>query len=490
MQGAIARLLISIGEGENKVETQRQIVSSQPSFTAKSVFEAITLGRKSVISERDLLDFFDSLDVYATEKEAELVIAQYDSDHDRCMSCTDFSQMTLPATSPHLRASVLRRLPIPCHPDLCPFLTHLITQELQYHRQLLADIRHILTLPDFNIYSAFDSISQGHFITKKTMSDALTLAGYSPENEVLDAVFRRLGWSGEEKLSLEEFAAPFELISQENSPVSRTYSQKSATFSRKSSAFSGISPIINAENGHKTANFSIKTVSFSKKSPIYSIPLPQLESLLAYFKEKLAFFRESERSCQALALDPGFTMEAVYHLFDPTDKGSLGPAEIEDGLRGLGISVSPRDARLVLREYSTSSSLKLLFCDFCDMVLPYSLSLHPAPSPLSPKEPLQPPTSDHVSDLFRLLVSTERRLEAHRQELSRLSTFSLSDLFASLVINSSRTLTLSNMRDFLEYHSIPTSESELTALLAWLDRNKDGEVTRSEFISSLAPREP
>jgi len=464
MQGQlVARLLLSLGQAEQRVESLRQVLSLLPTFTPASAFPRLSPPRP--LSPRDFLDFLDSLDVYATEQEAHLVIQQYDCDRDGCLSCADFEQMTLPATSPALRSLALSRSAGLFTEETEATLTQLIALELTYHRQLIAAIREIVAFRDFDLRTAFETVAVRGVITRNSLREAVLGLGNWCEEETLDAVFRRLDWNGDEQLSFEEFAAPFAYCQQAKSP--QFYRSESSSL-----------PLSQSKD---TATRSIRS---SLPTPnLYTLPSPHLGLLLAYFQDKLAFLRQAEATRRQLALDPNFSLEDTYHLFDPYDKGHLSVWDIEEGLRSLAVEVGAGDAALLIGEYATSGK-KLCFSDFCDMILPFSVGRYGN----SARRPIKPPTSDYLTDLFQLLITTERRLEGHRQALARLPSFSVLDMFKSIDLHHTSHLSLSNLRDFLEYHSVGTGESELTALLASLDRDKDGQVTMREFAEALAAR--
>lgn len=487
-QRLVARLLLNLGQAEQRVETLRQVLSLLPTFTPSSTF--LQLSPTPPLSPRDLLDFLDSLDLYATEQEAEMIIQQYDCDGDRCMSCVDFEQMTLPATSPSVRSIALSRSAGLYNAEVAAMLRQLITLELAYHRQLIADIREIWAVPDFDIRRVFDAMAVQRAITRESLKELGLRMGYKWEEETLDAVFRRLDWNGDELLSFEEFAAPFTYFQQTNSSNSlknRSFSPLSTPKDTLCTSSSGLRLSARSLRGSIPLP-TVTTPTFRPKSHLYRIPAPHLELILAYFSDKLAFLRQAELTRRQLSLDPGFSLEDSYHLFDPCDKGYLTARDLEEGIEALGVGIATGDAGLLLAEYATSAGRKISFSDFCDMILPFSAGRYGTSAAFSTNRPLKPPTSDYLSDLFRLLITTERRLEGHRQGLARLPSFSLSDLFKSLDIHQTSRLSLSDMRNFLEYHSIPTGESELTALLASLDRDKDGQVTMREFTEVLGPR--
>lgn len=475
MQGQrlVVRLFLSLGQAEQRVESLRQVLSLLPTFTPASAFPRLSPPRP--LSPRDFLDFLDSLDLYATEEEAQLVIQQYDCDRDGCLSCADFEQMTLPATSPSVRGLALARSSGLYTEEIETVLAQLIALELAYHRQLIAAIREIAALKHFDLRTAFETVAVRGVITRDSLRDALQgLDGC--EEETLDAVFRRLDWNGDEKLSFEEFAAPFAYCRQAESP--RIYLNDSASplsLPRDTSKSLSISA--------RSLRSSVSSRSLPTRKALYALPSPHLELLLAYFQDKLVFLRQAEVTRLQLALDPNFSLEDTYHLFDPCDKGYLTVWDLEEGLRSLAVEAAAGEVTLLIQEYATAGR-KLCFSDFCDMILPFSVGKYGS----SARGPIKPPTSDYLTDLFQLLITTERRLESHRQAFARLPSFSLCDIFKSLDLHHTSHLSLSDLRDFLEYHSVRTGESELTALLASLDRDKDGQVTMKEFAEALTAR--
>ena len=537
----LAQLFQDVALAEERVEAQRESLALTAAFTPDTVFPRMDRYGLGSIDAADLVRYLDSLGLYLRESEARLIIKQYDSNADGRLSEQDFLQLALPAANPTVRNLALERRAGIYSTEVTVALTRLFELELAYHRGLLDNARDLRLQDDFTISAAFNAaaLPLSNFVTRASLRSLLGRHGPQPSEAALDAIFRRMDTDGDERLTYSEFSYPFtELPRPEPTfassaqPLDRSMrssrslrnpdrnpdllSRTQADFSRSMRSSGSIEPdprlssrslrssTRSVSKGALRSSYADMSATRSFRSTISSpryegygryttarlLPMSAREGLTAYFQERLAFLREADIRRRELSLDYDFNLEDAFRLFDRYDKGYLTAIDLEEGIYSLGGNPRPGEVRLLVTEYSAGAYSKLSFADFCDMLLPSGIRRYGAQSlyPADRRSPFRLATKNHLLDLLQLLLDTERRTEAQRQALQRLPTYNALDAFGTLDQDRDNNLTSSELRYFLENSGLRATERELQALVAGLDRDRDGRVTSREFTDALSPR--
>ena len=500
----LAQCLLDLSFSEQRVEAMRETLSLVPDFSPLAAFGEVDVYRVGSVEAADLVGFWERLGVQGSEWEARMVIQQYDSNADGRLAEWDFLQVTLPATNPGVRSLALDRRDGSFTREVSLYLTRLTELELSYHRSLRASVLELRSQGDFSVSAAFASASlpRSTHVTRISLRALLDRNRVEWDERTIDAILRRLDTDGDDRLSYTDFSSLFidlpSLSPLERSSLSLhlpTKSPPSRAVDRPSEA---TAKPMDEESDVRLSSKSLRsyTRSQSRGGSRSSAGLEeaigvrfetggrvgetQKEALLGMFEERLKFLREAEGRRRELMMDCDFNLEDAYHLFDPSDKGYLTPSSLESGLLSLGVNLHPSDPRLLMSEYSPSPS-RLSFTDFCAMLFPFSILRYPSNSPPTP------PTKQRIKDILQLLIDTERRIEAYRQTIAKLGA-TAGELFSSLDRDRDGNLTVGEVRYFLEKNGVRAGEREVVALVATLDRNKDGRVTEKEFGQALAPK--
>lgn len=89
-----------------------------------------------------------------------------------------------------------------------------------------------------------------------------------------------------------------------------------------------------------------------------------------------------------------------------------------------------------------------------------------------------------------MLFQNESIIENIRQKLNKRPLFDLYDAFKALDKNDKGYVTLEEFKEVLNNHGIYSSSNELMSLLQRFDKNQDGKVSYSDFVSEISPKSP
>jgi len=93
-------------------------------------------------------------------------------------------------------------------------------------------------------------------------------------------------------------------------------------------------------------------------------------------------------------------------------------------------------------------------------------------------------------ELWRTHLKVEAKNESIRQRQANRPCFSIFDAFDSVDINKDGFVTKNEIRQMLDSKGIFVSDQEATVLVDKFDKNKDGRITYSEFLSESMPKSP
>lgn len=238
-------------------------------------------------------------------------------------------------------------------------------------------------------------------------------------------------------------------------------------------------------------------------------PLPRRSSPLRYEEEKelvlnLKDIMKAEKDLETrkieLSLRSDFNLVDAFRIFDTNGRGWITLSELRNGLNSIGLYPSISDSELVFKRFDINSDGVMKFSEFCDVFTPksaeYSSVLNHRKAYFIYKpyyrieEYFEPITREHLRDTARAHIETEVLAEALRQHQSRNPYFNLLDAFKTCDIDASGYISTYEIKALLESHGIYSSTKDVSALVDRYDKNKDGRISYSEFVSETKPKSP
>ena len=156
------------------------------------------------------------------------------------------------------------------------------------------------------------------------------------------------------------------------------------------------------------------------------------------------------------------------------------------------------EINLLFRHFGKISESRLRYSEFCEIFTPkredYASLLRARPGsvypPMDRRRPFNSFTLERLIETVRLHLESEGNSESIRQQMSRRSTFSLYDAFTALDRDRNGFITIDEFREILLTHGVYADIKDLETLMERYDKNRDGRVSYSEFVSEVTPKSP
>lgn len=220
--------------------------------------------------------------------------------------------------------------------------------------------------------------------------------------------------------------------------------------------------------------------------------------LVRSFKQQIDLARELEAAKFSLASRPDFNLVDGFRILDEHDKGYISVLELEDVLRSLGIICIKDEPNLLVKHYSSQNDLRLRYYDFTTMFKPKDeeiarLLLNRTPYRGTLRDPFDIFTRETIEKfktVVRLHIENESIAESIRQKLDRRPYFNLYEAFKAVDRDQNGFITLDEFSAILTSHGFFASSKDLQSLMERYDKDRDGRVSYSEFVSEVTPKSP
>ena len=204
-QNLLARILLSLAQGERKVEDARKEISIEDCYDLQAIFRKLDDNGDNKITPKDIQKYLLSNDLEVNFVEIKLLILFYDQDHDFSLTYGEIFKMVHPGKEmpnipkykqdEELNVKVERKL------------YQLLEQEILLARSLLALFDEIKHKRDFNIHSAFHDLKYYACITGDSINVFLKNNGMNPTAGDIRAIVKRLDINKDNIIDFCEFHA-------------------------------------------------------------------------------------------------------------------------------------------------------------------------------------------------------------------------------------------------------------------------------------------
>ena len=161
------------------------------------------------------------------------------------------------------------------------------------------------------------------------------------------------------------------------------------------------------------------------------------------------------------------TLDDINLFFDRYDKGRDGRLDYREFMEAL-TPEDPYYANILAKRPSTHRRINIYRKDDIFAYL----------------------TSQAFKSLLRTLISTEGAAEATRQSLQRNPYFDPNEAFRVVDLNANGLVSKDEIRYLMESRGHYITDADARLVAKKMDFNRDGVVTKSEFIESVRPKSP
>ena len=204
-QNLLCCILISLAEGEHKVEDARKELSNQDFYALPLIFKTLDNNGDQRITPKDVQSYLLNHDLDANFKEIKMFLLFYDQDHDYVLTYGEIFKMIHPGKEFIKNPKLTNEEELPVKVDRKLF--NLLEQEILLARTLISLLEEIKHKKDFNIHSAFHCLKYYACITGDSINLFLKKCGYKLSTGDINAIVKRLDINRDEIIDFCEFHA-------------------------------------------------------------------------------------------------------------------------------------------------------------------------------------------------------------------------------------------------------------------------------------------
>ena len=204
-QNLLCRILISLAEGEHKVEDARKELSNQDFYALPLIFKTLDNNGDQRITPKDVQSYLLNHDLDANFKEIKMFLLFYDQDHDYVLTYGEIFKMIHPGKEFIKNPKLTNEEELPVKVDRKLF--NLLEQEILLARTLISLLEEIKHKKGFNIHSAFHCLKYYACITGDSINLFLKKCGYKLSTGDINAIVKRLDINRDEIIDFCEFHA-------------------------------------------------------------------------------------------------------------------------------------------------------------------------------------------------------------------------------------------------------------------------------------------
>ena len=201
----LAHILLSVAEGERKIEDLRKELSSQDFYDLPAIFKTLDNNGDYRITPKDIQTYLFQHGLDVNFKEIKMFLLFYDQDHDYVLSYGEIFRMIHPGKEFIENPKYVKEEELPVKVDRK--LYKLLEQEILLARSLISLLEEIKHKKDFNIHSAFHCLKYYACITGDSINLFLKQCGIQITLGDIKAIVRRLDINRDEIIDFAEFHA-------------------------------------------------------------------------------------------------------------------------------------------------------------------------------------------------------------------------------------------------------------------------------------------
>ena len=204
-QNLLARILLSLAEGERKIEEARKEISNEDSYDIQAIFRTLDNNGDNFITPKDIQKYLNSHGLEVNLIEIKLIILFYDQDHDFSLTYGEIFKIVHPGREFPKIPQYKRDEELNIKVD--EKLYNLLEKEILMARTILALLDEIKRKRDFNIHSCFHALKYYACITGDSINLYLKNCGMRPTAGDIRAIVKRLDINKDEIIDFCEFHA-------------------------------------------------------------------------------------------------------------------------------------------------------------------------------------------------------------------------------------------------------------------------------------------
>ena len=252
------------------------------------------------------------------------------------------------------------------------------------------------------------------------------------------------------------------------------------------------SPFYNNENSNLTSLEDSKDVNYFSNKNFENIQYERYNNLYNLLYDFLKWELILENMKQSLSQREDINTKFIFELFDVKNRNKISLSDISKTLRNFGLNMKKEDIQYIYLKANKRLKDKLTYNEFSEIILPSDeekrRKMEERILNNNFKRDLSEKTKNIICLLFQKIIEGERSNEFYRNNLSMVPDSSGFDLFNLMKKNYSEGISKEDIETFLGSRGKVFYNNESDLMMKKLDKNKDGIIDYTEFISEITPK--
>ena len=206
----LADTLLCLAKGEKNIEITRQLLSENPDFDPMKLFNCIDINKTNKIEAENFINYFQSINIFATLEECKLLILFYDQDFNYALEYNEFLPIVKSEKSNYfqkLDESEKNNNELSFQEEY--LFNQILKQEIELARKLLKFFADLRGKKDFNLHNFFHTLTNETYITPKSLDVFMRKCQVQYDEDDLLCITKRIDSNGDNRLNICEFHAIF-----------------------------------------------------------------------------------------------------------------------------------------------------------------------------------------------------------------------------------------------------------------------------------------
>ena len=195
---------------------------------------------------------------------------------------------------------------------------------------------------------------------------------------------------------------------------------------------------------------------------------------------------------QSISSQNDINIKYIFELFDTKKRNLISISDITKTLKNFGMNVNLEDTKYIFLRNNKRIKEKFKYNEFCEMIL---CNNEEKRKELNERNLngnyhgiLSEKTKNMICLLFQKIIEGERSNEFYRNNLAMVPNASGFDLFNLMKKNYSVGISKEDIDHFLSSRGKVFYNNETDLIMKKIDRNKDGIIDYTEFLTEITPK--
>ena len=189
-EAKIINILKLIGSGEISIEVTRNLLSDNLDFDPYQIFSNLTQKGNEFITPTDIVNYFNTKNIFISYTEAKLLILFYDQNYDGVLTFSEF--LPLVQSKNYKKKNTINSPITKINQDIDFYLIKLFQKEIDLVKEIIKNLYDLRIKKDFNCHSIYHAIKNVNKITEDSIGEFFDKNHSSFINDELIAIMKRL----------------------------------------------------------------------------------------------------------------------------------------------------------------------------------------------------------------------------------------------------------------------------------------------------------